>query len=432
MNVARLRKSGRHAAGQGLRASGHAGRSRPGALQHLQHPRQGRAEGLQPLQQFKRNGKGKIFGVLGCVAQQEGERIFERAPHVSLVCGSASYNKLGEMLVQIEAGDRRVTGLSLDTDETFDTPFTRRDNPHRAYITIIEGCDKSLRLLRGAVHARAGAQPHQRERDGRSAPPGGGRLHRNPAAGAEREQLPRSLAGGLGFRHAARARGRDSGHPPRALTPPRIRAISARTSWTPWTRTRCSATTCTCRCSRARRSVLAAMDRLYTRDEYMRRIEWLKSARRALSPSPPTSSSAFPGETEDGLRGRRSTCSTRWSTIRCSASSIRRARTRPRSRLEDRIPEEEKQRRLAIVQEKQRAIQIRRNAELIGSLQEVLVEGRNQAAGAVDRAHFGQPHAELHPRRKTARPPWSASTCPCASRAPAPTPWWARAQLWCN
>src|ERR1700685_3770619 len=95
------------------------------------------------LQQFKRAGKGKIFGVLGCVAQQEGEKIFERAAHGSLVCGSASYTRLGEMLVQLEGGSRRVTGLSLDTEETFDTPFTRRDNPHRAYITIIEGCDKS-------------------------------------------------------------------------------------------------------------------------------------------------------------------------------------------------------------------------------------------------------------------------------------------------
>src|ERR1700736_1981753 len=96
------------------------------------------------LQNFRRDlVKGKIFGVLGCVAQQEGEKIFERAPHVSLVAGSASYTRLPEMLVQLEAGNRHVTGLSLDTDETFDTPFTRRDNPHRAYITIIEGCDKS-------------------------------------------------------------------------------------------------------------------------------------------------------------------------------------------------------------------------------------------------------------------------------------------------
>src|SRR5881394_2159622 len=95
------------------------------------------------LNQFKKDGKGKTFAVLGCVAQQEGEKIFEKAPHVSLVCGSASYNQLPQMLVQLEAGNRRVTGLSLDTEDTFETPMTRRDNPHRAYLTIIEGCDKS-------------------------------------------------------------------------------------------------------------------------------------------------------------------------------------------------------------------------------------------------------------------------------------------------
>src|SRR5713226_9657248 len=87
--------------------------------------------------------QGKQFGVLGCVAQQEGEKIFERAPHVSLVCGSASYRHLADMLVQLEAGNRRVTGLDdRQTDETFDTEFTARSNSHRGYITIIEGCDK--------------------------------------------------------------------------------------------------------------------------------------------------------------------------------------------------------------------------------------------------------------------------------------------------
>src|SRR6516164_6365140 len=63
------------------------------------------------LQQFKREaGKGKLFGVLGCVAQQEGEKIFERAPHVNLVAGSASYRNLPQMLIQIEAGSR-ASGL---------------------------------------------------------------------------------------------------------------------------------------------------------------------------------------------------------------------------------------------------------------------------------------------------------------------------------
>ena len=90
-----------------------------------------------------RQGEGRTIGVLGCVAQQEGERIFQRAPWVSLVCGSASYRKLPELLAELAAGNHRVTGLDTDTDETFETEITRRDNPWRAYLTIIEGCDKS-------------------------------------------------------------------------------------------------------------------------------------------------------------------------------------------------------------------------------------------------------------------------------------------------
>ena len=63
------------------------------------------------LNEYKRlQGEGKRFAVLGCVAQQEGERIFERAPYVSIVSGSASYRKLPEMLVRLEAGERRLLG----------------------------------------------------------------------------------------------------------------------------------------------------------------------------------------------------------------------------------------------------------------------------------------------------------------------------------
>ena len=49
---------------------------------------------------FRKAGwsNNKIIGVLGCLAQQEGERFFERAPEVSLVCGSASYPQLPELL----------------------------------------------------------------------------------------------------------------------------------------------------------------------------------------------------------------------------------------------------------------------------------------------------------------------------------------------
>src|SRR5580658_2371138 len=96
------------------------------------------------LNEYKRmQGEGKRFAVIGCVAQQEGHKVFERAPYVSIVAGSSSYNNLPSMLARLEAGETRITGLDdRQTDLTFDTEFTTRSNPHRAYITIIEGCDK--------------------------------------------------------------------------------------------------------------------------------------------------------------------------------------------------------------------------------------------------------------------------------------------------
>ena len=133
------------------------------------------------LADYKKYKKqGKTFGVLGCVAQQEGEKIFERAPWVSLVCGSASYRNLPTMLANLEnaqlesalqeagkSGKRkpeadnlvRITGLDdRETDACFETEFTARSNPHRGYITIIEGCDKFCAYCVVPTHAaRSGA-----------------------------------------------------------------------------------------------------------------------------------------------------------------------------------------------------------------------------------------------------------------------------------
>ena len=70
------------------------------------------------LSDYKKYKKqGKTFGVLGCVAQQEGEKIFERAPYVSLVCGSASYRKLPQLLTQIENASRETVNSGSRTPE---------------------------------------------------------------------------------------------------------------------------------------------------------------------------------------------------------------------------------------------------------------------------------------------------------------------------
>ena len=121
--------------------------------------------------------QGKKFGVLGCVAQQEGEKIFERAPHVSLVCGSASYRKLPR-----DAGAARRQGNAAHHRAR--RPRNRRvlrDRVHRAHQSASRlhhhhrRLRQILRLLRGAVHPRQGAQPHL-----------GFRARRSPADGRSR------------------------------------------------------------------------------------------------------------------------------------------------------------------------------------------------------------------------------------------------------
>jgi tRNA-2-methylthio-N6-dimethylallyladenosine synthase len=331
------------------------------------------------LQNFKREaGKGKVFGVLGCVAQQEGEKIFDRAPHVSLVAGSASYTRLGEMLVQLEAGSKRVTGLSLDTDETFDTPYTRRDNPHRAYITIIEGCDKScaycvVPFTRGPERSRTSESVMAEGR--RLAEQGFSEIqllgqnvnsYRDPSpAGWDFATLLARVAEISGIRRV-----RYTTSHPRDFVKAIVDAMDANPVLCDHVHLPVQS---------GSNKVLAAMDRLYTRDEYLRRIDWLKNAKRAYSLTTDIIV-GFPGETEEDFQR---TLDLLDEVQYASLFSFKYSPRPNTSALEmaDRIPEEEKQRRLMIVQEKQRAIQIRRNAELIGGIQEVLVEGRNQALG---------------------------------------------------
>jgi len=331
------------------------------------------------LQNFKRQaGNGKLFGVLGCVAQQEGKKIFDRAPHVSLVAGSASYPRLDELLVQLEQGGRRVTGLSLDTDQTFDTPFTRRDNPHRAYITNIEGCDKScaycvVPFTRGPERSRPAASViAEARRLGETGYTEIQLLGQN--VNSYRDPSPQGWDFAILLARVAEVPGirrvRYTTSHPRDFGKAIVDAMDANPVL-------CDHVHLPVQSGSTR--VLASMDRLYTRDDYMRRIDWLKSARRKYSITTDIIV-GFPGETEEDFQqtldlldqvGYDSLFSFKYSP-RPNTAALQ---------MGDRVSDEEKQRRLAIVQEKQRSIQMRRNAELIGEIREVLVEGRHDSLG---------------------------------------------------
>ena len=331
------------------------------------------------LQQFKRGaGKGKTFAVLGCVAQQEGERIFEKAPHVSLVCGSASYNRLPEMLVQLERGDRRVTGLDLDTDLTFETPLTRRDNPHRAYITIIEGCDKScaycvVPFTRGPERSRTSQSVLEEARSltaqgytevqllGQTV-----NSYRDPSpAGWDFTHLLDRVARTPGLRRV-----RFTTSHPRDFVKATVDAIDSNPVLANHVHLPVQS---------GSTAVLDRMRRLYTREQYLERIAWIKNARRAIAITTDIIV-GFPGETESDFEETLSLLD------RVEYDSVFSFKYSPRPNtpalgMEAQVPEEEKSRRLTIVQEKQRAIQLRNNAGSIGTVEEVLVEGYNQATG---------------------------------------------------
>src|SRR5579875_2943268 len=230
----------------------------------------------------KLHAQGKRFGVLGCVAQQEGEKIFERAPYVSLVSGSASYRKLPEMLVQLERGGTRITGLDdRQTDETFETEFTARSNPHRGYITIIEGCDKFcaycvVPYTRGKERSRTSQSVLDEAR--RMADAGYTDIqllgqnvnsYRDPFGKKTFAELLAAVGEIAGVRRV-----RFTTSHPRDFTRDIVEAIDA-------VPTLCDHVHLPVQSGSSR--LLQSMFREYTREEYLERISWIKRARRPIS-----------------------------------------------------------------------------------------------------------------------------------------------------
>jgi tRNA-2-methylthio-N6-dimethylallyladenosine synthase len=328
------------------------------------------------LQQFKKDhGKGKIFGVLGCVAQQEGERIFERAPFVSLVAGSASYNKLPQMLVQLEAGNRRVTGLSLETDETFDTPFARRDNPHRAYITIIEGCDKScsycvVPFTRGPERSRASDSVLKEVRElaelGYSEVQLLGQTVNSYADPSSRRmrfsELLLAVADVAGMRRV-----RFTTSHPRDFGADIVAALENEPKL-------CNHVHLPVQSGSTR--VLREMVRTYTREEYLEKIAMLRQAKRPIAITTDIIV-GFPGETDADFAETLSLLEeVRYDSLFSFKYSPR--PNTPSLGMPDAISEEEKSRRLGILQEKQREIQSERNGKLVNTEFDVLVSGKSR------------------------------------------------------
>ena len=323
---------------------------------------------------------GKRFGVLGCVAQQEGDKIFERAPYVSLVSGSASYRKLPEMLSRLEAGETRITGLDdRQTDETFETEFTARQNPYRGYITIIEGCDKLcaycvVPYTRGKERSRTSTSVLDEAR--RIADLGYTEIqllgqnvnsYRDPEGKRSFAELLAAVGQVGGIRRV-----RFMTSHPRDFTRNIIDAIDA-------VPTLCDHVHLPVQSGSAR--VLKLMAREYTPEWYLERIGWIKAARRPISISTDIIV-GFPGETpDDFIQTMDLLAQVEYDCVFGFKYSAR--PNTPALVMIDSIPEREKATRLQVLLDRQREIQRINYARHLGQVVEVMVEGQNSARGQV-------------------------------------------------
>jgi len=328
----------------------------------------------------KLHAQGKKFAVIGCVAQQEGEKIFEKAPYVSLVAGSASYRNLPQMLIQIEAGENRVTGLDdRQSGETFDTEFTARGNPHRGYITIIEGCDKFcaycvVPYTRGKERSRTSesvlAEARQMADLGYTDIQ---LLGQNVNAYAD-PIGKKSFAGLLTAvgEIAGIRRVRFTTSHPRHFGKDIVDAIEALP-------TLCDHIHLPVQSGSSR--VLKAMNREYTREMYLEKIAWIKASRRPISITTDTIV-GFPGETPAEFE------ETITLLHECQFDGVFSFKYSPRPNtpslgMIDSIPDVEKSKRLQILQERQREIQRANYEKRVGQILEVMVEGMNEARGQI-------------------------------------------------
>jgi tRNA-2-methylthio-N6-dimethylallyladenosine synthase len=333
------------------------------------------------LNEYKRlQGEGKKFAVLGCVAQQEGERIFEKAPYVSLVAGSASYRNLPDMLARLEAGETRITGLDdRQTDQAFETEFIARTNPWRGYITIIEGCDKFcaycvVPYTRGKERSRTSASVLVEA--GRMADLG----YTDIQLLGQNVNSWRDPSGRLSFADLLVAIGELPGirrvrfttSHPRDFTQDIVQAIDA-------TPTLCDHIHLPVQSGSS--AVLKAMSREYTRDWYLERMSWIHSAKRDISITSDMIV-GFPGETDVDFEQT----ITLVDAVKYDAVFAFKFSPRPNTpaiHMADSIPDEVKSERLRILMDRQREIQREHYARHLGQIQEVMVEGHNEVRGQV-------------------------------------------------
>ncbi|QJC30905.1 tRNA (N6-isopentenyl adenosine(37)-C2)-methylthiotransferase MiaB [Enterobacteriaceae endosymbiont of Macroplea appendiculata] len=91
---------------------------------------------------FKQNNPNIIICVGGCVAAQEGEKIFKRASYVDIIFGPQTIHRLPKMIQDVYNFKKKLIDISFPKTEKFNYLPVIKTTQHTSYVTIIEGCNK--------------------------------------------------------------------------------------------------------------------------------------------------------------------------------------------------------------------------------------------------------------------------------------------------
>ncbi len=319
-----------------------------------------------------------LVGVMGCVAQLEGDSIFEHAPSVNMVIGTRATDRISSLIERAREGERKVIDLNeRGENDAWEVSPVERHSPHVAFIPIIEGCNKFCSFCivpysRGRERSRPASEIVAETKKLQSL--GYKEIHLiGQNVNSYRPRVEDGLEGFPGatpFCRLLRAIAA-TGMPrikfttsfPRDFHPDIVSAIEENTNLCDWIHLPVQS---------GSDRVLKLMRRGHKRDDYLERIHRIKSSSRRLALTSDIIV-GFPGETDDDFRR----------TIElveaCEYDSLyifkysRRAGT-PAANFDDNVSEKEKKDRFLELEKVQRRTQDKIYRSYVGRTLSVLAE----------------------------------------------------------
>jgi tRNA-2-methylthio-N6-dimethylallyladenosine synthase len=327
---------------------------------------------LGTLKWLKRDNPDLLIGVCGCVAQQEGERILQRVPHADLVFGPQNIPKLPSLLAQAQARRHQLSDLAdnpLWDEQLF--PI-QRAHPFQAWVTVMQGCDKFCTFCvvpytRGREQSRPVAAIVQEV----EALAGQGYqevtlLGQNIDSYGKRSADGKDLADLLSTLYPIDGikRIRFITSHPRDFTEKLMRTVGTLDKVCEYIHLPVQA---------GSNPVLKRMHRGYTREEYLFKVEQLRTHVSDVAISTDMIV-GFPGETDDDFTATLQLAE----SVEFDAMYLFKYSPRPGTRastFDHQVSDAVKTERFQALLEVQEAIQLRRNRARVGRYEEVLVEG---------------------------------------------------------